>query len=96
MDEFIEKYHPRSSRWSLENESDAEFKTIVEKSRFYQQKYSHISLDDYRGELIPVNTDLTYISSLMNKKYDSSLPELHEFDHDMTQGNIPPPLYLNK
>lgn len=96
LDEFIEKYHPRSSRWSLENESDAEFKTIVEKSRFYQQKYSHISLDDYRGELIPVNTDLTYISSLMNKKYDSSLPELHEFDHDMTQGNIPPPLYLNK
>ena len=110
LDEFIEKYSTKRQNLSIDDESDGEFKSLIEKTKFYESKYSHITLDNLDDEnnnhrrsaafnnLIPVNTSLSSqnASNFNNNNFNSTLPELHEFDHEMSEENRSPPLYFNK
>ena len=86
--------------WSLDNESDPEFRSLIEKSRYYESKYSGTKINisgiknnneysDY------INTDANLSTSNYQKAFDSSLHGLHEFDNDIPTKDISPPLYCN-
>ncbi|OHS98744.1 hypothetical protein TRFO_08757 [Tritrichomonas foetus] len=104
LDEFCEKYSGNIT-WSVDDESDIEFLSLVEKSRFYESKYSTVEvkiLDQTKKEdidrypnLIPVSTNLSskHTKSYKKKVFDSYLHELHEFDNEIPTKDNAPPIY---
>lgn len=109
LEKFVSKYSNSGTyNWSVEDESDADFKKLVEKSRYYSAKYSTSTLDITESvenqnvntstfeypDLIPVNTDLSIPDNNTIQNNSSYIPELHEFDNEAPNAATnSPPIY---